>query len=45
MATTVDKVIAAEVVERVQIGRVVTVHYLPDAENEVVLALAVGGQR
>jgi len=39
--TVVDKVIAANLVGHIQVGRVVTVHYLPGAEHEVALQLPV----
>lgn len=38
--TTVTKVVAANLVGHLQVGRVVTCHYLPGAEHEVALQLA-----
>lgn len=42
--TTVDKVITANLVGHVQVGRVLTVHYLPGEEHEVALQLPANPQ-
>jgi hypothetical protein len=39
--TVVDKVTAANLVGHIQVGRVVTVHYLPGAEHELALQLPI----
>ncbi|MGX1771595.1 hypothetical protein ACWIGW_05730 [Nocardia brasiliensis] len=40
-STLVEKFLAPSSVGQVQVGRILRVHYLPEAEHEVVIALAV----